>query len=84
MDVKDIGKASDEALLAIRDNLLKGLELVGKHLEAGTFKVAVKEGSAPPSEGGWLTLTLLLDVEDELESRIRGYQRRVDPRSITA
>lgn len=78
----DIAKTSTEALLETRKNLLKGLGLVGEHIEKGTFKLAVKEGSAPPSEAGWLILTLLLDVEDELESRILGFERAVDPRML--
>ncbi len=72
-------KNSTEVLLQIRENLLGGLGLVGKHIEAGTFKLSVKEGSAPPSQGGWLTLILLMEVEDELESRILGFQRFVRP-----
>jgi len=74
--------ASTETLLDIQRNLLKGLGLVGEHLAAGTFKVSKKEGSAPPSQSGWLTLTLLLGVEDELEARIRGFQRTIGPRLL--
>lgn len=69
--------ASIETLLATRERLLEGLELVGRHIAAGTFKLAVKEGSAPPSQGGWLTLSLLMEVEDALEARILGYKRLV-------
>lgn len=71
---------STETLFAIQRNLLKGLDLVGEHIAAGTFRVSKKEGSAPPSQAGWLTLILLLGIEDELEARIRGFQRTIDPR----
>lgn len=73
---------STEVLLVIQGNLLKGLDLVGKHVEAGTFKKAVKEGAAPPAQFGNLVLTLLLAVEDELEARILGFQRTVDVKLI--
>ena len=73
-----------EALLTIQQNLLKGLSVVAKHLEAGTFDVSAKEGSAPPSESGYLTLVLLLGVEDELESRIIGFNRVLDLDLISA
>ena len=69
---------STEALLVIQNNLLKGLGLVASHLEAGTFNDHVKEGAAPPAQSGWLTLMMLLGVEDELESRILGFERVLD------
>lgn len=71
--------ASTETLLALQDNLLNGLATVAKHLEAGTFEVSKKAGAAPPSQSGWLSVMLLLGIEDELESRIRGFKRSVDP-----
>lgn len=75
-------EASTEDLLTTQKNLLDGLGLVGQHIQAGTFKLAVKEGSAPPSQSGWLTLILLMGVEDELEARILGFKRTVDPNLI--
>lgn len=75
-------ETSVEALMAVRENLLDGLSVVGQHVEAGTFKVSKKEGSAPPSQSGWLTIVLLLGVEDELESRVLGFQRALDPNLI--
>lgn len=66
-----------ETLIALQSNLLNGISLVGDHLKAGTFEKAKKEGSAPPAQAGALTLILLLSVEDELESRILGFQRSV-------
>lgn len=74
--------ASTEELMTIRDNLDRGLAALAAHLKAGTFKVSKKEGSAPPAESGWLTLALLLGVEDELEVRVRGFQRILDPKLL--
>jgi hypothetical protein len=73
-------EVSTESLLEIQSNLLKGLENVAGHLAAGTFEVSKKEGSAPPSQSGWLGLILLLNIEDELECRIRGFKRTIDPK----
>ena len=77
-------ETSTETLLVIQGNLLRGLGVIAEHLEAGTFEVSKKEGSAPPSQGGWITLILLLGIEDELEARIRGFQRTIDPKLIKA
>lgn len=76
-------ESSTEALLVIQENLLDGLEMVGKRVLAGTFRLSEKEGSAPPSQSGSLTLALLFGVEDELESRILGFKRSVDPKLVT-
>ena len=72
-------EVSTEALLVIQENLFNGLAIVAKHLEAGTFNVAAKDGSAPPAQSGTLTISLLLGVEDVLEARIRGFKRSIDP-----
>lgn len=77
--MSDFENATTEALLVIQENLLNGLTLMAKHLEAGTFKVPAKPGAAPPSEGGELTIWLLLGVEDVLEARVRGFKRSIDP-----
>lgn len=71
---------STEVLLVIQSNLLKGLGIVAEHLAAGTFEVSKKEGAAPPSQSGCLTVILLLGIEDELEARILGFQRTIDPK----
>lgn len=65
----DVERASDETLLAIRDNLLNGLDLVAKSLEAGTFNKVGKKGAAPPSQAGQLTLGMLVSVNNELVAR---------------
>ncbi len=75
-------EADTETLLLIQSNLFDGLAAVAKHFEAGTAEIPKKEGAAPPSQSGWLTLTLLVSVEDELEARILGFQRVVDPELI--
>lgn len=72
--------AKTKTLLTLRENLLQGLSIVAGHLFVGTFEVSPKEGAAPPSQAGTLTLNLLLVLEDELESRIAGYERVVDPK----
>jgi hypothetical protein len=77
--MSDFAKASTEALLVIQNNLFEGLAIIAKHLDAGTFNVSVKTGAAPPSQSGNLTLSLLLGVEDELEARILGFKRSIDP-----
>ena len=74
--------ASTEDLLTIQKNLLQGLAVVADHFEAGTAETSQKDGDVPPSQAGWLTLILLLGVEDELESRVRGFKRTVDPELV--
>lgn len=80
--MSDLEKTSTEALLATQERLLGGLEIIAQHMEGGTFKTAAKEGAAPPAQAGWLTLIFLLIVEDELESRILGFPRTLDPKLI--
>jgi hypothetical protein len=75
-------ETSTEALLVIQGNLLSGLGIVAKHLEDGKFNVSAKEGAACPSQSGCLTLWLLLGVEDELESRVLGFERVLDPKLL--
>lgn len=61
--------APTSALLAVRRNLLAGLDRVAASLDAGTFTTRRPNGSAPPSESGHLTLALLDGVDRELERR---------------
>jgi hypothetical protein len=77
--MSDFARASTEDLLVIQENLFNGLAIVAKHLESGTFKVSAKDGAAPPAQSGTLTLSLLLGVEDELEARVLGFKRSIDP-----
>ena len=75
--------ADTEVLLALRDNLVSGLQVVAGHFERGTAEISKKEGAAPPSQSGWLTLILLLGIEDELETRVRGFERAISPKLIS-
>jgi hypothetical protein len=68
-DDDGVERASDETLLAIRDNLLRGLDLIAKSLVDGTFKTVGKKGAAPPSQAGQLTLGMLVSVNNELVAR---------------
>lgn len=64
-----IAAAKTETLLVIRSNLLKGLDLVAKSLQTGTFNEVGKKGAAPPSQAGQLTLGMLVSVNNELVTR---------------
>lgn len=61
--------SSTAALLAIRENLLGGLDLVAGHVAAGTFTTVGSKGSAPPCQSGQLTMVLLAGVDAELAVR---------------
>jgi hypothetical protein len=61
--------ANTDALLVIRDNLLKGLDKVAEHLENGTLDVSPGEKQNPPRAGGELTLMLLTVVNSILDER---------------
>lgn len=60
---------STAVLLAIRDNLLTGLDRVAASLDDGTFDVCGPKGAAPPAQSGLLTLGLLDGVDRELAKR---------------
>jgi hypothetical protein len=77
-------KAKLSTLIALRENLLSGLDIVAEHISTKTFEISPKEGAAPPSQAGTLTLNLLLVIEDELEARVVGYERVVDPKFRTS
>jgi hypothetical protein len=61
---------SDEVLRIIEGNLLRGLDRVADSIAAGTFTLVGEKGSAPPCEGGQITLILLRGVQSELDSRL--------------
>lgn len=63
--------ASTSALIAVRANLLHGLDLVAAHLEAGTFHTIAPGKASPPSQSGQLTLILLAGIDAELANRNR-------------
>lgn len=56
-------------LLAVEQNLLRGLDRVAESLDDGTFDLVREKGSVPPSQGGHLTLGLLRAVRAELARR---------------
>jgi len=66
-------KSSTEVLLAIRENLYKGLDRAAAHVDAGTLDYIsdedLKDKKCPPRTFGWLTLMLLRNVESVLDSR---------------
>jgi hypothetical protein len=66
--------ASLATLLALRRNLLRGLDNVAACLAAGTFHTLRPKGSAPPAQSGHLTLALLDGVNAELVARSRAYE----------
>lgn len=68
--------ASVETLLAIRANLLSGLDLIAASLTDGSFETVGATGAAPPSQSGQLTLALLAGVETELRTRTTTAARR--------
>jgi hypothetical protein len=60
----------DEVLETLRGNLLRGLDRVAEHVDAGTLRVVRKGGTVPPSEFGWLFVVLLRQVEAERAGRV--------------
>lgn len=61
--------ASTAALLVVRQNLLRGLDLVAASLDDGTFHTTKAGKASPPSQSGQLTLALLNGVDAELATR---------------
>jgi hypothetical protein len=66
-----------ETLLTVRANLLKGLDLVAAHMDAGTLDISLEEKTCPPRGGGNLSLGLLRAVDAELSTR--GFAPVLDP-----
>lgn len=66
---KGFSDCTDEVLLQLRKNMVKGLDEVAKTIENGTFTTPGTKGAAPPSQSGQLTLILLIAIQEELESR---------------
>jgi len=62
-----ITAAPTATLLALHANLLRGLDEVARHIDAGTFETIIKASS--PSQSGQTTLFLLLKVDHELRER---------------
>lgn len=62
-------RAETETLLAIRANLLRGLDTVVKHMDAGTLHTIGEKRASSPAEAGRITLGLLGQIDKELERR---------------
>lgn len=73
-------EASTETLLATRARLLSGLDLVARHVDAGTFHTIPPGKASPPSQSGHLTLILLNGVDAELARR--NGDAREDPDAV--
>jgi hypothetical protein len=56
-------------LEGVRANLLRGLDIVAAHVDAGTFDTTPAGKSSPPCQSGHLTLILLRGVDAELGRR---------------
>jgi hypothetical protein len=67
--VTGFAATSTEALLAVRLNLLAGLDRIATSLTDGSFTTCGAKGQAPPAQSGHLTLWLLDGVDTELERR---------------
>lgn len=65
--------APTAVLLTIRDNLLRGLDEVAGHVDAGTFTTIAPGKSTPPSQSGQLTRILLEELEAELSTRMDAH-----------
>lgn len=63
---------STQGLLKLHANLLRGLDKVVAHIDAGTLDVSPAPKVCPPRAGGQLTVALLGTVEKELA--VRGVQ----------
>jgi hypothetical protein len=59
-----------ETLEIIKGNLLRGLDRIAETLDNGTFHTPREKGSAPPSQGGFITLGLLQGIQEELAFRL--------------
>jgi hypothetical protein len=56
-------------LLRLRGNLLRGLDMLAEHLDAGTLDMIQPGKASTPREGGHLTLMLLDGIDTELAER---------------
>lgn len=65
----DFSSIPTPTLLKTWSNLKKGLDLVAKSLEDGSFNTPREKGAAPPSQAGQLTLAFALAVDTELSKR---------------
>lgn len=61
--------ATEETLLAIRQNLLKGLDKVAEHVDKGTLRVIAAGRASSPGEAGRISLGMLTRLDEELADR---------------
>lgn len=62
-------EADRATLLAVRRNLLSGLDGLVRHAEAGTLHATADGAHSPPVASGWLAVALLDQVNAELRAR---------------
>ena len=62
--------ATTEVLLSTRERLLRGITRVGEHVKAGTAHVIGTKGGCSPVQGGYITLGLLVRLDEELAHRM--------------
>lgn len=62
-------EADRETLLAVRGNLLRGLDTLAAHVRADTLHVVPKGASTPPAASGWLMVVLLEDLTAQVCER---------------
>lgn len=65
-----IAEADTDTLLALRRNLLRGLDWVAEHAATGTLHTVPAGRSTPPAASGWLVVILLELVDAELAARV--------------
>jgi hypothetical protein len=61
---------STEALWVVRRNLLKGIDRVAEHIDAGTQHDVPDGHEVSAAEFGCFILALLVEVDHELASRV--------------
>lgn len=62
-------QAKTETLLTIRENLLRGLTVLGQHVDAGTAHDIPEKRASSPVEAGSITLGILKRLDEELAWR---------------
>jgi hypothetical protein len=62
-------EADRATLLAVRRNLVHGLNRLAEHVDAGTLHTTADGANSPPVASGWLIVALLDQVNAELRVR---------------
>jgi hypothetical protein len=58
-----------ETLMIVRNNLIRGLGLIGETVENGTFNTPARPKAAPASQFGALVLNMYVNVSKVLTDR---------------